>query len=420
MKSEAGALTGDVAHSRPDGSLMDRISATNQLALRMIRGGGNPFAVQIDKMISPVEAIVEGRPTLMFGTNSYLGLNFHPACIAAAGEALRDQGTGSTASRAASGNHSGHVALEREIAAFLDRRDVVIFSTGFLANLGVLTALAGEGDAIFLDAHCHASIRDAARLSGATVRIFTHNDAQALDALFAASPIAPARTLVVVEGLYSVWGDLADLPAIIAVTRRRGALIMVDEAHAFGTLGTHGKGACEAMGVEPEVDVIVGTFSKSLGVIGGFCATHAPGFEGLRFKARSYLFTASLPPSIVASARAALKIIASDDLNDPEGIRARLWVNARTLHQGLIDRGFKPNGSPGPVGAVRLNRVDLATNAWRAMLRLGIYVNLMIPPAISRHEAALRYSVSAAHSDQHIQRALDAFEAIRREGHFDQ
>lgn len=379
---------------------------------RLTRGGVNPFGVCIEEMTSPVEGIVDGRPTLFFGTNSYLGLNFDPRCIDAAAEALKRHGTGATASRVASGNHASHERLEREIAAFYGRRDAVVFSTGFLANLGVIATLAREGDAIFLDQHCHASIFDAAKLSGAVVRTFAHNDAADLDRLFAESTIAPVSTLVVVEGLYSVWGDLADLPAIVATVRRRGGVMLVDEAHSLGTIGPSGRGAAEAMDVEQHVDIIVGTFSKSIGVVGGFCVTNAPELGALRFMSRAFLFTASLPPAVVAAARAAFAIIANEDNARDDGPRATLWRNARMLHAGLAELGLQPTASCGPVGSIRCLGANAGLGAWRALLDRGVYVNLMVPPATPEHEVALRFSVSAAHTEAQIGTALAAFAAV--------
>jgi 8-amino-7-oxononanoate synthase len=371
---------------------------------RHLAGRDNCLNVVIDDTQDAVHAVVGGRPTLMFGTNSYLGLNFHPACIGAAVDAAKHYGTGSTASRVAAGNHRMHVALEAEIAAFHRRRDAIVFSTGFMANLGVISALARKDDAIFVDAHCHASIFDACRSSGARITTFRHNDSADLERLLAVSGQSGAQSLVVVEGLYSVSGDIGDLQGIVPVARRHGAVIVVDEAHALGIYGRHGRGVAEHLGVEDEIDVIVGTFSKSLGVIGGYAVTDAPAFRAMRFMARSYLYTASLPLPVVASAREAVRLIASD-----RSLRETVWRNAHSLHAGLGALGLHIAAPAGPVGCIRMDGVNAGYNFWRALLDRGIYVNLLVPPATPGGDVALRFSVSAAHTQEHIDAAIAAF-----------
>ncbi len=376
---------------------------------RSIAGALTPLSVVIEKVLSPVRAVIEGRETLMFGTNSYLGLNFDSSCIAAAQEAMASFGTGSTASRVASGNQSLHVGLERLLADLYGRRDATVFSTGFMANLGAIGGLIREGDAAVLDAHCHASIFDACKLSGARILTFKHNDADDLAHVIAESGIAPNRTLAIVEGLYSVLGDLADLEAISAVTSRTGAVLLVDEAHSLGLFGAKGRGLAEAQGVEGKVDVIVGTFSKSVGVVGGFCVTDDPAFRALRFAARSYLYTASLPPPVVAAAMRGLEIIRHDAEK-----RRIVFRNAEALHRGLTALGLPPLAPAGPVGAIRMPGIKMGLDTWTALLRAGLYVNMLIPPATPNGDVVLRYSVSAAHSTRDIETALDIIAATGR------
>ncbi|OCC05010.1 hypothetical protein BA190_10455 [Labrys sp. WJW] len=377
---------------------------------RSTGGALTPLNVVIERVLSPVRAVIEGRETLMFGTNSYLGLNFDPTCIEAASTALASFGTGSTASRVASGNQALHVELEKAIAELYGRRDAVVFSTGFMANLGAIGGLVREGDAVVLDAHCHASIFDACRLSGAKILTFKHNDAADLARVIAQSEIAPSRLLVIVEGLYSVLGDVADLKAISTVTAQSGTVLLVDEAHSLGLFGAKGRGVAEAQGVEDKVDVIVGTFSKSVGVVGGYCVTHDPAFRALRFAARSYLYTASLPPPVVAAARQALSIIADDSAR-----RASVFSHAEMLHRGLTGLGLPPLAPPGPVGAVRMPGIKAGLDTWTALLRAGLYVNMLIPPATPNGEVVLRYSVSAAHSATDIEAALDIIATAGRQ-----
>jgi 8-amino-7-oxononanoate synthase len=379
---------------------------------RSIAGTLTPLDIVIERVLSPVRAVIEGRETLMFGTNSYLGLNFDPSCIEAATQALRDFGTGSTASRVASGNQRLHVDLERTIADLYGRRDAIVFSTGFMANLGTIGGLIREGDAAVLDAHCHASIFDACKLSGARVLTFKHNDAAGLAGMIAASGVAPNRILVIVEGLYSVLGDLANLAAISAVTQAAGTLLLVDEAHSLGLIGTRGRGVAEAQGVEDKVDVIVGTFSKSVGVVGGYCVTNDPAFRALRFAARAYLYTASLPPPVAAAARQALYLITHDTERRVAAAR-----NAAAFHRGLTALGLPPLAPAGPVGAVRMPGIKAGLETWVALLKAGLYVNMLIPPATPNGEVVLRYSVSAAHRAEDIDAALAIVaDAARRTG----
>jgi 8-amino-7-oxononanoate synthase len=392
-----------------DSDILRRVRQFSDAVERVMAVEDSPLSAIIEETLGPVEAVIKGRPTLMFGTNSYLGLNFHPECIRAASEALAQYGTGSTASRVASGNHRLHLELEKDIAALYGRSHAIVFSTGFMANLGVIAALAHEGDAIFIDSHSHASIFDAARLSGAQVRTFAHNDSRDLERLLAASDIPGTRAIVVLEGVYSVWGDVGDLKSIIAVAKRHGATVIVDEAHAMGIYGKHGRGAVEHLGLEDEVDVIVGTFSKSVGAIGGYCVTNRAEFRALRFMARSYLYTASLPLSIVASARAALRLIS----NDP-GLRKTLWRNIETFHAGLSSLGLTLCAAPGPVGGIKMPGVRVCYDFWKGLLDRGVYVNMLMPPATPGGEVVLRFSLSAAHTPAQIEKAIGVFGEVSK------
>jgi 8-amino-7-oxononanoate synthase len=378
-----------------------RAAAFADMFERSTGGQLTPLDVIIEAVESPVRAIIDGRSTLMFGTNSYLGLNFEGRCIEAAATALRRFGAGSTASRVASGNQRLHVDLERAVADLYGRRDAIVFSTGFMANLGTICALVREGDEVLLDQHCHASIFDACRLSGAAVTTFKHNDATDLQRLLARSGPGAAQTLVIVEGVYSVLGDLAYLPPIVAAAKQAGAVVLVDEAHSLGLYGKGSRGVAEAQGVEDDVDVIVGTFSKSAGVVGGFCTTDDPAFRSLRLAARAYLYTASLPPAVIAAATCALRLIGSE--NDG---RDALWRNAALMHAGLTRIGLPPVAEAGPVGAIRMAGIKAGLETWRGLLRRGVYVNMLVPPATPGGEVLLRYSVSAAHSQADIETAL--------------
>lgn len=388
-------------------SILSRANAFGTSFERLSGGRLNPLSLVIDEIVSPVEAVIGGRRTLLFGTNSYLGMNFRPECIRAAQQAAQQHGVGSTASRVAAGNQALHRNLEKDVAAFHGAEDAIVFSTGFMANLGVISALVRDGDAVFLDAHCHASIIDACRLSGAQVTLFRHNDSEDLARLLRESNVPGPNTLIVVEGVYSVWGDVGDLKGIVRVAKDHGAVVIVDEAHALGMYGAHGRGAAEEQRVEADVDIVIGTFSKSVGLIGGYAVCRRPELRQLRFMARPYLFTASLPPPIVAAARQAIRIIATDPVP-----REAMWSNAAKLHAGLSGIGLAPCAAPGPVGSIRMNGLTGGYEFWKAALDRGVYVNLLLPPATPAGEVLLRFSVSAAHTDEHIDTAVSVLREV--------
>ncbi len=370
--------------------------------------GVRPFGVVIEQILSPTEGIVDGHRVILAGTNNYLGLTFAPECIAAARAALEAQGTGTTGSRMANGTYTGHMALEQELAAFYGCPYAIVFSTGYLANLGILSTLAGQGDVILLDADCHASIYDGCRMSDAEVIRFRHNDALDLEKRLRRLGERAGNSLILVEGIYSMLGDRAPLADIAAVKQQYGAYLLVDEAHSLGVLGRQGRGLSEETGVEDQVDFIVGTFSKSLGGIGGFCVSRLPELELIRYAIRSYIFTASPSPSVIASTRAALRILATR----PE-LRDRLWSNARHLYSGLQNLGFALGPEPSPVVAVIVQTREQVLLAWKQLLEHGIYVNLVLPPGAPQGVCLLRCSVSAAHTPAQIDTILQQFAALR-------
>ncbi|MBL8674141.1 MAG: aminotransferase class I/II-fold pyridoxal phosphate-dependent enzyme, partial [Rhodospirillales bacterium] len=345
--------------------------------------------------------------TLLVGTNNYFGLTFDESCKEAAIEAIRAEGTGTTGSRIANGSYNEHVALEREIAEFYGKKHCMVFTTGYQANLGVISTLAGEGDFLLIDADSHASIYDACKQTQATIIRFKHNDPSSLEARLRRLEKEPGNKLVVVEGIYSMLGDTAPLKAFVEVTKRYGGYILVDEAHSLGALGEGGRGLVEEAGVLDQVDFIVGTFSKTLGAIGGFCVSSHDGFEVLRVATRAYMFTASLPPSIIASVRAALKIVRER----PE-LRTRLWDNVATLYDGLSAAGFTLGPQHGPVVAVQLPDIETTVAVWRALLDAGVYVNVAVPPATPGGLCLLRCSLSAAHTRAQLENMVEALTEI--------
>jgi 8-amino-7-oxononanoate synthase len=369
--------------------------------------GQMPTGVVMEQLLSASEAIINGRRTVTVGTHNYLGLAFDPACIEAAVAAVRREGTGTCGSRIANGSFSEHVALERELADFHDMRHAMVFSTGYQANLGVISTLVGPGDFLLLDADSHASIYDACKQTQASAIRFKHNDPASLDARLRRLADEPGVKLVVVEGIYSMLGDMAPLKAIVEVARRHGAYILVDEAHSMGVLGERGCGLAEQAGVLDQIDFVVGTFSKSLGAVGGYCVSNHERFDILRVACRPYMFTASLPPATVASVRAALSAVRTR----PQ-LRAKLWSNVRRLYGALGDAGFQLGSTPSPIIAVRLESEQTTLAMWRALLERGYYVNVGLPPATPSGECLLRCAVSAAHSEAQIDGLADQLVAL--------
>ncbi len=387
--------------------LFDRLQPLIQTHTAIKAVGADPFDVRMERVLSPTEAVIDGRPTILVGTNNYLGLTFDPGCIEASVAAIEAFGTGTTGSRIANGSYDGHKGLETALAAFYGREHAMVFTTGYQANLGIISTIAGPKDYLIIDADSHASIYDACKMGSATVIRFKHNDPEDLDKRLRRLAGVEGNKVIVVEGIYSMLGDQAPLEEIAAVKRKHGAYLLVDEAHSMGVLGAKGRGLAEAAGVEDDVDFIVGTFSKSLGAIGGFCVSDHPEFDILRIACRPYMFTASLPPSIVASVQVALKLAESR----PE-LRTRLWSNVNTLYDGLRRRGFVLGPQKGPVVAVHLPSPEMAVHAWHELLQAGVYVNLALPPATPNGVALLRCSVCAAHNRRQLEGVIEALTEI--------
>ena len=373
--------------------------------------GADPFQIRMERVLSPTEAIINGRKTLTVGTNNYFGLTFDPSCMEAAIEAIRAEGTGTTGSRIANGSYNEHMALEQEIAEFYGKKHCMVFTTGYQANLGVISSLVGPDDFLLIDADSHASIYDACKQTQAEVVRFKHNDPSSLDARLRRLGDRPGNRLVVLEGIYSMLGDSAPLKAFVEVCKKYGAYVLVDEAHSMGALGEHGRGLCESTGVIDDCHFIVGTFSKTLGAIGGYCVSNDPDFDILRVTTRSYMFTASLTPSIVASVRQALRVVTAQG----KELRKRLWDNVATLYDGLTEQGFKLGPEHGPVVGVHLPDRMTAIGFWRAMLDAGIYVNVAVPPATPNGVSLLRCSLCAAHTKEQLEHMIEVMTGIGRQ-----
>jgi 8-amino-7-oxononanoate synthase len=371
------------------------------------QAGADPFSVRFDAVVSPTEGVINGKRTILLGTNNYLGLTFDEQAIASSVKAVQERGTGTTGSRIANGSFEAHVELEEALAKFYKRKHAMVFTTGYQANLGVLSTLVGRGDHLILDADSHASIYDGARLGHAEVIRFRHNDPEDLYKRLRRMKDVPGERLIVVEGIYSMIGDTAPLKEIAAVKRELGGYLLVDEAHSMGVLGEHGRGLAELAGVEDDVDFVVGTFSKSLGAIGGFCVSDMDDFDVMRVTCRPYMFTASLPPAVVSSTVTALR-----RLEEQPELRHKLMANARRLYDGLSAMGFMTGPTSSPIVAITMPDTERAIGLWNALLQNGVYLNLALPPATPDSRPLLRTSVSAAHSEQQIDQVLAVFAEI--------
>lgn len=379
--------------------LAERMSAVSAV-------GRSPFGMRFDDMLSPTRARIGNEEILLAGTNNYLGLTYAPECTTAAKAAIDAHGTATTGSRLANGTYSDHLDLEEALKEYFGVASAIVCTTGYQANLAALSTLAGRGDHLLIDADSHACIYDACRLSDAETIRFRHNSPEDLAKRLSRLPDTGAR-LVVIEGLYSMLGDVAPVAEFLKVAHAHGAMLFVDEAHSIGCYGDHGRGVAQAQGVLDQVDFISGTFSKSFASIGGFIVSRHPALELIRLVSRPYLFTASGSPANVAAARAALGVIARDDQ-----LGKRLWARANQLHAGLIAAGFQPASPPGPIIAIERPDDQTAVAEWNKLMDAGIYVNLAVPPATPQAKSLLRLSVSAAHTEADIDRILAAFRSL--------
>ncbi|MCE9903609.1 serine palmitoyltransferase [Hafnia paralvei] len=388
--------------------LYDKFSRLASEREQFCTSGINPFGTRIDEVYSATEGRIGNQKVILAGTNNYLGLTFDAQAIADGQDALATQGTGTTGSRMANGSYESHIALEHEIADFFDRPSAIVFSTGYTANLGIISALAGHGSVVLLDADSHASIYDACTLGGAEIIRFRHNDAKDLERRMIRLGDRAREAIIIVEGIYSMLGDVAPLAEIVDIKRRLGGYLIVDEAHSFGVMGAIGRGLAEEVGVEQDVDIIVGTFSKSLASIGGF-AVGSKAMDVLRYASRPFIFTASPSPSCIASVRSVLKTIAKH----PE-LRQKLWSNSHRLYSGLEKLGYELGSHISPVVPVIIGHKDDGLRIWRELIGLGVYVNLILPPAAPAGITLLRCSVNAAHTDEQIDDIIQAFAKLKK------
>jgi 8-amino-7-oxononanoate synthase len=370
--------------------------------------GVYPYYRMISSGQDPV-VTMNGQSVVMLGSNNYLGLTSHPEVKEAARRALERYGTGCAGSRLLNGTLEVHVELEERLARFMRRDAALTFSTGFQVNLGVLSCLLGRHDVALLDSLDHASIIDGARLGFGKTLKFRHNDVTDLDAKLERLPADKGR-LIVVDGVFSMEGDVADLPGLVALRRKHGARLMVDDAHGLGVFGENGRGTPEHFGVEHEVDLVMGTFSKSLAAVGGFIAGDATVIDYIRHNARSEIFSAAPPPASCAAAAKALEIVE----REPERRKA-LWENTEYMKRELERLGFDTGESASPVIPLVVGEDATACQMAMRLQEEGVFINPVMHPAVPPGRAMIRTSYMATHTREHLDRALDALARVGRE-----
>ncbi|MDI1356139.1 MAG: aminotransferase class I/II-fold pyridoxal phosphate-dependent enzyme [bacterium] len=346
------------------------------------------------------EVLVKGKKVLMFGSNSYLGLTNHPKIKEASIQAIKKYGTGCAGSRFLNGTLDLHCQLEKALATFVGKEEAIVYSTGFQANLGTVSALTGRHDYIIIDEFDHASIIDGCRLSFSKVIKYKHNDMGSLEHELSALP-AKCIKLIVVDGIFSMEGDIVNLPGIVDMARKYDASIMVDEAHSLGVLGKKGAGVASHFGLVNDVDIIMGTFSKSLASVGGFIASDSATINFLKHHSRALIFSASISPANAASALAALEIVKSE----PQRI-AQLWTNTHYAMNALKELGFDIGKTETPIIPIYI-RDDLKTfKLTKLLLDEGVFVNAIVSPAVRSDSTLIRFSLMATHSLQQIDTAI--------------
>jgi 8-amino-7-oxononanoate synthase len=352
--------------------------------------------------------IIHGRELLMMGSNNYLGLTSHPKVKEAAIAAIRKYGSGCTGSRFGNGTLDIHVELEEKLAAFYHKDDCVVFSTGYAANLGAISTLVRRGDIAITDKLDHASIVDGCQMSYGTVKRFIHNDMHSLDHALATSH-ADAGKLIIVDGVFSVEGDLAPLDQMVPLAKKHGARLMVDEAHAVGVMGKHGRGTSEHFGVEDDVDLLMGTFSKTFASIGGYIVGNAEVMSFIRHTARPVLFSAAIPPAATATVIETLRILQAE----PER-RKHLWKNAQRMSTGLRGMGYNLGTSVTPIMPIHIGDDVRTMTFWSALYAAGIFTNAFVPPGVPPGRSLIRTAVMATHTDADMDEALEKFEKVGR------
>ena len=379
------------------------------IAREAIAAGYYPYFTVLDDNSEGTEVVIGGRKVIMIGSNNYLGLTTDIRVRQAAVDATRKYGTSCTGSRFLNGTLELHVEAERRLAKFVGKEAALVFSTGMQTNLGTISALVDKGDVVIIDKEDHASIVDGCRLALGQMKRYIHNDMASLDKVLRSCP-ASAGKLVVVDGIFSMGGDIAPLPDIVKLCKKYDARLMVDDAHSLGVLGDHGRGTADHFGVTDQVDLIMGTFSKSFASLGGFIAGDDVVMHYIQHHARSFIFSASMPAANVAAVLAALDIME----HEPERIE-RLWHITEKMRTGFKALGFDIGNSQTPVIPIMIGDDMKTIFTWKALFEAGVYTNTVIPPAVPPNQSLLRTSYMATHTDEQLDRVLAVFEKVGKE-----
>jgi 8-amino-7-oxononanoate synthase len=379
------------------------------IAREAIAAGYYPYFTVLDDNSEGTEVVIRGRKVIMIGSNNYLGLTTDPRVRQAAIDATAKYGTSCTGSRFLNGTLELHVEAERRLAKFVGKEAALMFSTGMQTNLGTISALVDRGDVVIVDKEDHASIYDGCRLASGEMKRYNHNDMASLEKTLQACPENAGR-LVVVDGIFSMGGDIAPLPEIVGLCKKYGARLMVDDAHSLGVLGHCGRGTADHFGLTDQVDLIMGTFSKSFASLGGFIAGQDDVMHYIQHHARSFLFSASMPAGNVAAVLASLDIMEQE----PERIQ-RLWHHAEKMRNGFKALGFDIGASTTPVIPIMIGDDMKTVFAWNALFQAGVYTNTVLPPAVPPNKSLLRTSYMATHTDEQLDRVLDIFEKVGKE-----
>ncbi|TCC85767.1 pyridoxal phosphate-dependent aminotransferase family protein [Pedobacter hiemivivus] len=387
--------------------LHDRIAAFKD-ATAIKEKGLYPYFRAIESA-QDTEVVIDGKKVLMFGSNSYLGLTNHPKIKEASKAAIDKYGTGCAGSRFLNGTLDIHIELEKRLAAYVGKEAAVLFSTGFQVNLGVISCLLDRNDYLILDEYDHASIIDGSRLSFSRSIKYAHNDMDDLRKKLSRLPEDAAK-LIVADGIFSMEGDLVNLPEIVKIAKEFGANIMMDDAHSLGVIGFNGSGTASHFGLTDDVDLIMGTFSKSLASLGGFIAGTEETIEYVKHRARSLMFSASMPPAAVASVIAALDIIESE----PERID-KLWANTNYAKKLLVEAGFDIGHTDSPIIPVYIRDNDKTFMVTNILSNNGIFVNPVVSPAVPSDSSLIRFSLMATHTFEQIEEAVEKLSAAAKE-----
>ena len=387
-------------------SLFDKCKGFNR-AKEIQAAGLYPYFKPISESEDTV-VVIEGQKRVMMGSNNYLGLTHHPRVLEAAKAALERYGSGCTGSRFLNGTLDLHEQLETRLAEFFGKEAALVFSTGYQANLGLISCLIGRGDVVLLDKLDHASIVDGAKMSFGETARFAHGDLKQLERLLERN--ADKGVMIIVDGVYSMEGDIADVPNLVRLAQRYGAALALDDAHSVGVLGPKGEGTAAHFGLADDVDIVVGTFSKSLASIGGFVAGSETVIHYLKHHSRPLIFTAALPPANTAGVLAALEVM----IAEPER-RDRLWENTRRLHEGFRSLGFDIGPSQTPIVPVLIGTLEKTFGFWRKLFDAGVFTNPVVPPAVPPAECRLRTSLMATHTPEQIDFVLDKFAKLGKE-----